>query len=390
MIGNFPFTRSPRSSPARPPSKSPNSANHFWQTISRNYAGTLVRRMPGSSATVARLRSTARRSCPASSITGHTHPITPPRHVAFDVTLPDAHVHVEITAGLITDRDPATENYGVYVYCNHRLVVKELKTRDVGYFVSTEAGVPHPDASLCRAIVQLQGSAQLIPWNSSKTNVNTAPGVFQDLRPTLIQLVAYFSSLSRRTKHAWGDDVTPYTSGAIEEVSVTDIASGKRLNLPRLPRVNKRQVEHLKADNERVLRSAPWTVGLLEAIAAVDILARQRLDTRNRIALILLDSNFEIGLKEFIVHRADLYPPKQYPDARIRHIFESRAEVIKEVTAHVKIPQAFLDKASHYYALRNKLIHERATVNITDAEVDDYRATVQHVLKLLFKLKFRE
>lgn len=31
-------------------------------------------------------------------------------------------------------------------------IEKEVKTREVGYFVSNEAGVPHPDISLCRAL----------------------------------------------------------------------------------------------------------------------------------------------------------------------------------------------------------------------------------------------
>jgi hypothetical protein len=52
----------------------------------------------------------------------------------------------------------------------------------------------------------------------------------------------------------------------------------------------------------------PWAVGLVESMAAVDVITRQGFDTKNRIALILLDSNFEIALKEFIVSRTDLFP----------------------------------------------------------------------------------
>jgi hypothetical protein len=293
-----------------------------------------------------------------------------------------------MTAGLVTDRDPETENYGVYLFCNDRLIIKELKTRDVGYFVSTEAGVPHPDASLCRAIVDLHGPAISMPWNSSKTNIVSGHPAFQGIRPTLIQLVSYFSSLSRRLKHDWEADVTPYSSGEIENVASADVASGKRLNLPALPRVNKQHVEHLKARNKTVLKDSPWTVGLVEAIAAIDIIERQRFDTKNRIALILLDSNFEIALKEFIVHRTDLFPKTTYTDAKIAQLFNNRTDVINEVTKKVTISAKLLDKARHYYGLRNKLIHERATVGITDNDVDNYRSTVEAILKILFKLRF--
>lgn len=34
-----------------------------------------------------------------------------------------------------------------------------------------------------------------------------------------------------------------------------------------------------------------------------DLIGRQKFETKNRTALILLDSNFEIALKEFIVNR---------------------------------------------------------------------------------------
>ncbi len=314
----------------------------------------------------------------------------PPRSAAFDVKLGPENVRVEITAGLITDREPEQENYGVYVYCNHRLIVKELKTRDVGYFVTGEAGVPHPDASLCRAIVHVQGPVKLMPWNSSKSGINAAHPIFQRLRPTLIQLVSYFSSLSRRTKHDWDSDVTPYTSGSIEHVATAEITPGKRLNLPALPRVNKPQVEHLKTRNKKILKDQPWTVGLVEAIAAIDVLTRQRFDTKNRMALILLDSNFEIALKEFIVHEPKLFPPHDYDDAKIQQLFKNRPNVINEVTAKVTLPPALLKKVRHYYGLRNKLTHERATVEITDTDVENYRGTVESVLKTLFKLRFTQ
>jgi hypothetical protein len=314
----------------------------------------------------------------------------PPRSAAFKIKLGTEEVSVTVTAGLITDRNPELENYGVYIYCNHRLIVKELRTRDVGYFVTAEAGVPHPDASLCRAIVHVQGPAKLMPWNSSKSGINPGHAIFQRLRPTLIQLVAYFSSLSRRLKNEWDEKVTSYTTGNIEQARTAEISPGRRLNLPELPRVNKPQVEHLKANNKKTLKDAPWTVGLIEAMAAVDVITRQRYDTRNRIALILLDSNFEIGLKEFIVHSPKLFPPHIYNDAKIAQIFSRRSDVIKEVSAHVTFSTTLLAKVQHYYGLRNKLIHERATVGITENDITNYRATIEQVLNRLFKLKFKE
>lgn len=294
---------------------------------------------------------------------------------------------IKITAGLIRDRDPEKGNYGVYFYCNDRLIVKELKTRDVGYYVSSEAGVPHPDASLCRVIVEMHGPAELMPWNSSKSGINFNHPAFLQIRHTLISLVSYFSSLSRRLKGDWENQVLQYTKGIKQKINA-ELATNRKLILPILPRVNKAKAETLVARNKKVVDQMPWTLGLVEAMGMVDIISRQKLDTKNRAALILLDSNFEIALKEFIVNRHDLFPPNTYNDTKLVQLFKSRTEVIKEVNGKINLPAAELSKASHYYNLRNKLIHERATVGITDRQVSDYKATVEKILKLLFGLRF--
>ena len=314
-------------------------------------------------------------------------PDFPPQQAFFNVDLSGSGtIRVDMTVGLIRDRNPATDNYGVYFYCNNRLVAKELKVREVGYFVSSEAGVPHPDASLCRAIVRLNGEAKLMPWNSSKSGINYSHTLFHAVRPVLLQLVAQFSSLSRRLKDDWEEKVFKHTEGQVQKVDSDLATQGKRLFLPPLPRVNKPHIEHLKAKNDLKIAEQPWTLGLVEAVAAVTILTRQKLETKNRIALILLDSNFEIALKEFVVHRGDLFPPKEYTDSKIKELFQRRPNVISEVSKKVAIPQNLLDKAKHYYELRNKLIHERATVGIIDSDVENYDRTIREILHILFDL----
>jgi hypothetical protein len=227
-----------------------------------------------------------------------------------------------------------------------------------------------------------------MPWNSTKSGINIAHPVFESLRPTLIELMAHFSSLSRRLKDDWDDQVFSHDKGEVE--SIEPIASGARshLVLPPLPRVRRAAIADLKSSNAQQLKDMPWTLGLLEAIGAVEVIARQKLQTKNRIALILLDSNFEIALKEFLVHRIDLFPRKEYKDEKIRELFAKRHLVIAEVTKRVKIPQNLLVVAEHYYGLRNKLIHERATVDIANADVETYKSTIEQILSILFGLSF--
>lgn len=312
-----------------------------------------------------------------------------PRSAAFDAAVAEGQtLAVTITAGLIRDRIPEEDNYGVYFYCNHRLIAKELKVREVGYFVTAEAGVPHPDGSLCRVVVRLQGAAQLMPWNSSKSAINFDHPAFQYVRPTLIQLTSHFSSLSRRLKDDWDQKVFRFKAGEIARTVPENVAIKNPLVLPPLPRVNKPQVEKLKSRNKAQIHAQPWTLGLVEAMAAVEVITRQRLETKNRIALILLDSNFEIALKEFIVHREDLFPASQYGKAVIQKLFERRSDVIAAITQKVTISRPLLAKVQHFYNIRNKLVHERATVEPTDTDVDTYRSTVEEILSTLFSLKF--
>lgn len=68
--------------------------------------------------------------------------------------------------------------------------------------------------------------------------------------------------------------------------------------------------------------------------------------------------------------------------------WKAKKRLIAAVEQKVTIAPELLSKAQHYYGLRNKLIHERATVGITDSDVDNYRATIEEILTVLFNLKF--
>jgi hypothetical protein len=313
-----------------------------------------------------------------------------PKVAKFEAEIPgEGKVKIEVVVGLINDRVAEEDNYGAYFYCNHRLIVKELKSREVGYFNSQEAGVPHPDASLCRGIVRIQGPARLMPWNSTKNGINADHLLFPHIRHTLAPLMGHFSTLSRRLKDDWDKNVFRHDSGEIEEIEPSPSGASLRSHLTPLPRAKKPSVEKLKSKNKRQIETMPWTLGLVEAMGAIELINKQNLETKSRIALILLDSNFEIALKEFIVHRTDLFPSSTYNNGKIEQIFSRRPSVLKEVTAKVAIPNDLLARAQHYYGLRNKLVHERATVDVTDRDIRNYQSVVAKILKILFDLNFQ-
>ncbi len=289
-------------------------------------------------------------------------------------------IKVSMTGGLARESSPATGEFGVYIYCNDRLIVRALKNYDVG-FAKGLAGLPHPKLSLVKVIVSLTGAAQSMPWNSSKSGIAANHKVFVEIRPRLVELVTHYASLSRRFQGHWPERVFRYKSGNIVKVSIDDFPDLTNLHLPPLPKSKPRYGDLVKQANTQLAKTKPWTVGLFESIIAVDLIFKQKkLEQKNRICLIILDSTLEIAFKEFLVNESQ----RQFNDPKLLQLFARREavhEAIKELTS---ISEETWKKIVHYYRLRSKLVHERSSVSIADSEVRDYRDVVHEVLGDLF------
>ncbi len=306
-----------------------------------------------------------------------------PRYYLFEIPIENGQkVGVELYAGLILDRDPILENYGVYFYCNNRLIMKEVKNREVGY-ISKLAGIPHPDASLARVIVKISGPAKLMPWNSSKSEINFSSPIFKGLINVLLPIVTDFSSLSRRLKGEWDEKVFSHKDGEMQYLDIDDPKEVRKSFLPPLPRVRKTAIDHLRLKNTALVKDSPWIIGALDSLAAQEIISRQRLETKNRVALIILDSTFEISLKEYIVHTDGL----NRKGKSLEELFKNRDEVISVVQQKIKFKTKTLARIKHYYQMRCKLIHERATIDVIDSDIENFRNAVEECLKALFGVK---
>lgn len=307
----------------------------------------------------------------------------PRKYIGDIMTKDGGKVRAEIIAGLTRKSSPAGGEYGVYFYCNNRLIARGLKSYDVG-FITGLAGKPHPSISLTKVIVSLNGEAQSMPWNSSKSGINPKHHVFIALRNWLVQyIVKEYASLSRRFQGDWPKKVFKYPSGKIDVIKITDFPKAKKSYLPPLPRSKLRYSDLVIQKNRIIARKKPWTKGLYEAIIAIDLILKQRLEQKNRICLILLDSTLEIAFKEFLVNDSG----KVFNDIRLFKLFNNRQQVHDEIKKYVRFSSSIWKKIQHYYQLRCKLLHERATVGIGDYQIEDFRNTVQRVLKKLFKLE---
>jgi len=307
-----------------------------------------------------------------------------PRHYHGELPLTDGRtVRVDVTAGLSHESSPAAGEYGVYFYCNDRLVARALKSFDVG-FMKGYAGLPHPKVSLTKVIVALNGDARDMPWNSSKSDISTKHEVFQAIHAWLNEVVKDYAALSRIWMGDWPEKVFQHAEGKIIDVPVEDFPAAKKSYLPPIPKSRPRYAEKVTEANVNVVKKKPWTRGLYEGVIAADVIIRQPLEQGNRIALIVLDSTLEIAFKEYLVNDSGTH----YTDAQLLGIFGSRHKVHTEVQKYVTLDAVIWGKIKHYSDMRNNLIHRRSTATVSDADLADFRTVVEVVLRKLYKLRF--
>ncbi|MEW6405155.1 MAG: ATP-binding protein [Chloroflexota bacterium] len=293
-------------------------------------------------------------------------------------------VRVEAYAGLTLESSPAAGEYGVYFYCNDRLIARALKTFDVG-FTKGFAGLPHPKVSLTRVLVFLNGDARSMPWNSSKSDISTKHEVFLALHDWLVQVVKDYATLSRIWMGDWPEKVFQHTTGNIEEIQIEDFPTVKKSFLPHPPKSRPRFADIVTQKNKTVASKKPWTKGLYEGVIAAELVSKRKdLEQKNRVALIVLDSTLEIAFKEYLVNDSGYY----YTDAQLQQIFAKRNLVHDEMKKFVNFNDNTWKKISYYNNLRNKLVHERATVGIGDPDIRDFKKLVERVLSKLYKLRF--
>lgn len=297
----------------------------------------------------------------------------------------DTVIKVEVLAGLSDESSPAAGEYGVYFYGNDRLFARGLKTFDVG-FTKGLAGLPHPKVSLTKVIVSLHGEAAAMPWNSSKSDVSTKHPVFVALQPWLVTVVKDFATVSRAWQGEWSDQVFRHKAGKIVDVSIDDFPTAKKSYLAPAPKSRPRYGEVVTHSNAKLAKAKPWVRGLYEGVIAADLIGKQKLEQRNRIALILLDSTLEIAFKEYLVYDSG----QHYSDMQLLNLFKQRHLVQAEVKKHTNISDAIWKKIGHYYNIRCDLVHKRASAGISDKDIKEYREVVEAALKKLYKLKFEK
>ncbi len=304
-----------------------------------------------------------------------------PTQFSAQIPIENRKVDVEILSGLIDHPGDPDNSYGIFLYCNNRLIARGLTDFIVG-FSSGMIGNPHYNISLVRTIVKIKGQSRDMPWDSSKSGINSKHPVFQSLRQSIIDVTKRFAQISRSLQGKWDTEVFIHKTGHIVVEKLDTIISIPKYYFPAPPASKQKWHQKITNANASVIAQKPWASGLLESIIAVDLLFKHSLSQKNRLCLIILDSAIEIAYKEYLINE------KNIGIRRFKDIADNRADVQKEIEKSINIAQPTIKKINYYYKLRCDLIHERATPNITDLQIEDYRAIVEGLLKNMFGLNF--
>lgn len=302
-----------------------------------------------------------------------------PTSFSGQILIDDRKIDVEILSGLIDHPGDPDNSYGVFIYCNNRLIARSLIDFSVG-FSSGMVGNPHYNISLVRTIVNIKGKSRDMPWDSSKSGINSKHQVFQAVRQSIIDATKRYAQVSRSLQGKWETEVFPFKIGHVIKEQLDTITTIPKSYLPTPPASRQKWNQKVIITNSSVIAQKPWVSGLLDSIIAADLIYKSSLDQKNRICLVILDSTLEIGYKDYLVYE------KSIGIKAFKNICENRADVQVEVNKYIHMNPQTTKKIDYYYKLRCDLIHQRTTPNVTDTQVEKYRIIVEELLKDMFGL----
>jgi hypothetical protein len=126
-----------------------------------------------------------------------------------------------------------------------------------------------------------------------------------------------------------------------------------------------------------VKKPAALTSGIADGLRCVGLIRRSTLPTRNRLAVLTLDSLLEIALRTYLKHKRHVRLEAQH---RPRHaLMKVARQNLAAVDASV------WDHLDYCYEdIRCPLYHEASDMTVTDAMLDDYLDTVGYVITQAF------
>jgi len=121
----------------------------------------------------------------------------------------------------------------------------------------------------------------------------------------------------------------------------------------------------------------PWVRGIADNLAAAKLLLDSTLESRNRLALILLDSALEIGFREYLENVKKI---TGLDEEAMKH----RETLVKVVRRNSRIIQDDWTRVDFFYVLRCNCYHESASLTLSDTLIAEFYTLVSSIVDLLF------
>ncbi len=305
----------------------------------------------------------------------------PRRYTGIHRTPKGRDVILEVIAGLSSESSPASGEYGVYFYCNDRLIAPAMKSMEVG-FTKGLAGLPHPKVSLTKVIISMSGDTEAMPWNSSKSEISTNHHTFLALHDWLVNVVSDYARISRVWMGAWPEKVFAHKTGTMTEVPIDAAIEANRSFLPDPPPSRPRLPARVAKTNQRIAKRKPFVVPLYEGVVAAVAVAKQPLASANWLALNLLELTLVATLKAWLVNESqeelsDVELRKLLRDPKPSTALQSAVPLIEDDWEEITLLRRQIDK----------LTFGAAPPVIRDDELSLAEELVKRVLRTLFNVE---
>lgn len=128
---------------------------------------------------------------------------------------------------------------------------------------------------------------------------------------------------------------------------------------------------------------APWIRGVVDTLAGAKVILATTIPHKNRLAVILYDSAFEIACRAFLQYKEHIKPEDAH---RVR---ENLMKVVKARLKDVD-PDVWQIIEFNYQEVRCELYHDSASKTITDEALLDYEDAVLFVIDRALNIKARD
>lgn len=125
-----------------------------------------------------------------------------------------------------------------------------------------------------------------------------------------------------------------------------------------------------------------WLRGIIESLTAANLIRHSKIEHRNRLIVILLDSALEIAFRDFL---------KRTKNIKLSEQHKHRENLVKTVKDNTSFDAKVWDSINYYYEdIRCDLYHSSADKTLTGSSLDDYVELVEFVIDTLFNIKSRD